>query len=202
MRESIVETILGAVVIAVAAFFMWFSLSETSEASSGARYEVLARFNNINGIERGTDVRLAGMKIGVVKATEIDPKRFEARVSLAIDEGIELPDDSDAKIVSDGLLGGAYVAIEPGGSFDNIAKDGSGEIIYTRGAVDLLTLFGSLASGSGDDSAGSGGADAVDYGTGSGSGSGSGSVLDGLEDFDSPPPADDDGAGEPSGDGE
>ena len=48
------------------------------------------------------------------------------------------------------LLGGAYVALEPGGSFDNIPQDGSGEIQYTRGSVDLLTLFASFASGGGN----------------------------------------------------
>ena len=70
---------------------------------------------------------------------------------MEVSADVTLPDDSDARVVSDGLLGRAYIAIEPGGSFDNIPTDGSGEIIYTRGAVDLLTLFASFAQGGGEE---------------------------------------------------
>ena len=56
------------------------------------------------------------------------------------------PDDTDARITADGLLGGSYIALEPGGGFDLIAQDGTGEILFTRGSVDLLTLVGSFAS--------------------------------------------------------
>ena len=150
MRESLVETILGGVVVLVAGVFLWFGLSASASDGGGDRYEVLARFNNVSGIERGSDVRIAGMKKGIVKDVVYDAERFEARAILAIDGDVQLPADSDARIVTDGLLGGAFVAIEAGGSFDNVANDGSGEIIYTRGAVDLLTLFASFASGGND----------------------------------------------------
>ena len=154
MRESIFETFLGLIVIGVAGAFLYFALNTTSSASNAAgRYEVSARFNSISGVDRGTDVRLAGVKVGIVTDVQIDPQRYEAVVRMSIDDTIELPDDTDARISTDGLLGGAYVAIEPGGGFDVIAKDGSGEIIYTRGSVDLLTLFASFAAqGNGGDS--------------------------------------------------
>jgi phospholipid/cholesterol/gamma-HCH transport system substrate-binding protein len=71
-------------------------------------------------------------------------------VTISLDEKWALPEDTDARVSTDGLLGGAYVALEPGGSFDNIPQDGTGEIKYTRGSVDLLTLFASFASGSGE----------------------------------------------------
>jgi len=84
--------------------------------------------------------------------------RAEAVLRLAVDSQLELPDDTDARISTDGLLGGSYIALEPGGGFDVIAQDGTGEIIYTRGSVDLLTLVGSFASslggGDGDDASG------------------------------------------------
>jgi len=161
MRESVVETLIGAVVLIVALIFLWFALANGADAPTGSgRYDVTARFNNVSGINRGSDVRLAGVKIGVVKSIESDFDRYEAVVTLAIDEGAPLPDDTDARISTDGLLGGAYVALEPGASFDYIARDGSGEILYTRGSVDLLTLFASFASGSGGDSGGGGGASA------------------------------------------
>ncbi|MEO1475894.1 MAG: outer membrane lipid asymmetry maintenance protein MlaD [Pseudomonadota bacterium] len=153
MRESVFETIVGALVLVAAAAFMWFALDRGGDANTGGeRYVVSAKFNNVSGINRGSDVRLAGLKVGVVEDMQLNAQTYEADVSLSIDGLVDLPDDSDARISSDGLLGGAYVALEPGGGFDLIAKDGSGEILYTRGSVDLLTLVGSFASSLGGDS--------------------------------------------------
>jgi phospholipid/cholesterol/gamma-HCH transport system substrate-binding protein len=150
MRESAFETLIGAAVVAVAAVFLWFALARGGEASgSGNQYDVTARFNSVSGLARGSDVRIAGVKAGIVKAIDGDPERFEAVVTLALDTKWVLPDDTDARVSTDGLLGGAYIALEPGAGMDNIAQDGTGEIQYTRGSVDLLTLFASFASGGG-----------------------------------------------------
>jgi phospholipid/cholesterol/gamma-HCH transport system substrate-binding protein len=148
MRESFFETLVGALVVAVAGFFLWFALARGGEASTGSKqYDVTARFNSVSGLARGSDVRIAGVKAGVVKAIDGDPERFESVVTLSLDSKWVLPDDTDARVSTDGLLGGAYIALEPGAGFDNIAQDGTGEIQYTRGSVDLLTLFASFASG-------------------------------------------------------
>ncbi|WP_213271528.1 outer membrane lipid asymmetry maintenance protein MlaD [Hyphomonas sp.] len=154
MRESLFETLIGAIVIGVAGFFLWFALARGGDtAAVGAnQYEVTARFNSVSGISRGSDVRIAGVKAGVVKTIEGDPETFEAVLKLSLDSKWALPDDTDARISTDGLLGGAYIALEPGAGFDTIAQDGTGEIIYTRGSVDLLTLFASFASGGGGSS--------------------------------------------------
>lgn len=154
MRESIFETLVGAIVVAVAAVFLWFALAVGGDAEAGGdQYTVIARFNNVSGISRGSDVRIAGVKAGVVKSIEGDPKRFEAVLTLALDKKWELPDDTDARISTDGLLGGSYIGLEPGGGYDVIPQDGTGEIQYTRGSVDLLTLFASFAGGGGGDKA-------------------------------------------------
>ncbi len=155
MRDTAFETLVGALVVGVAAFFLWFALAQGGEASAGGNtYDVTARFNNVSGLSRGSDVRLAGVKAGVVKATDGDPERFEAVVTLALDQKWRLPDDTDARFSTDGLLGGAYIAPEPGASLETIARDGTGTIDYTRGSVDLLTLFASYASaGSANDTA-------------------------------------------------
>lgn len=150
MRESFFETLIGALVVGVAAFFLWFALARGGEASTGSsQYDVTARFNSVSGLARGSDVRIAGVKAGVVKSIDGDPERFEAVLTMSLDSKWVLPDDTDARISTDGLLGGAYVALEPGGGFDNIPQDGTGQIQYTRGSVDLLTLFASFASGGG-----------------------------------------------------
>lgn len=158
MRESIAETLIGAVVVAVAGVFLWYALATGADApATGGRYDVTARFNNVGGISRGADVRLAGVKVGVVKRIDTDFERYEAVVTLAVDEALPLPEDTDARVSTDGLLGTSYISLQPGGSTDLIARDGSGEILYTRGAVDLLTLFASFAQGSGDGGSGGSG---------------------------------------------
>lgn len=160
MRESLFETIIGALVVCVAGAFFWFAVDRGGEGQSASgQYELLARFNNVSGISRGSDVRIAGVKAGVVKAIEGDPERFEAIVTMSLDEKWALPDDSDARISTDGLLGGSYIAIEPGGGFDTLAQDGTGELQFTRGSVDLLTLFASFASGNGASSDGASSSD-------------------------------------------
>lgn len=152
MRESAFETIVGAVVVAVAAIFLWFAFARGGDASasSGPSYNVSARFNSVSGLSTGSDVRLAGVKAGVVKSIDVDPETFEAVLTLSLNSKWALPDDTDARISTDGLLGGAYIALEPGGGLETIAQDGTGIIQYTRGSVDLLTLFASFASGGGE----------------------------------------------------
>ena len=147
MRESSFETLIGFLVVAAAVVFAMFALNNGTDGDVGSgSYELTDRFNNVAGISRGADVRLAGVKIGVVQAVKADYERAEAIVTLAVDDKLELPDDTDARITADGLLGGSYIALEPGGGFDLIAQDGTGEILFTRGSVDLLTLVGSFAS--------------------------------------------------------
>lgn len=157
MRESVFETLTGLGVVVAAALFMSYALANGTENGPGsASYEVSARFNNALGISAGSDVRLAGVKVGVVSDMEIDFDRIEAVVRLRIDERVEIWDDAVVKVSSESLLGGSFIDLDAGGGgYDLIAKDGSGEILNTRGSVDLLTLVGSFASGFGDD----GGAD-------------------------------------------
>ncbi len=154
MRNSTAETIVGALVVALAAVFLWYAFNQGGDASSrGDQYDLSARFSRAGGIDRGTDVRIAGVKAGIVTQIEGDPERFDAIVKMRLDSKWKLPGDTDARIVSDGLLGGAYVELEPGAEDAVIAQDGTGEIIYTQGNVDLLTLFASFMSGGGGESA-------------------------------------------------
>ncbi|MEO1688138.1 MAG: MlaD family protein, partial [Pseudomonadota bacterium] len=83
-----------------------------------------------------------------IRALELDTERFRAVATLQISADVKLPDDSDAAIQSEGLLGGAYVALTPGGS-DLLLADGD-EILYTQGSVNLLDLVGAAISGRGE----------------------------------------------------
>lgn len=140
------ETIVGAAVAAVAVGFFVFAATQAGATSSANGYELFARFQRVDGVNVGSDVRVSGVKVGVVRAVGLDPDTYDARLTLAIEGNIQVLDDSTARIASDGLLGGAYVAIEPAG-FDALPP--GGEIPNTQGAVDLLTVLASFAQGSG-----------------------------------------------------
>jgi phospholipid/cholesterol/gamma-HCH transport system substrate-binding protein len=141
------ETLLGAAVVVVAVGFFAFAAAQGGQSETGPGYELNARFQRVNGIARGSDVRVSGVKVGVVRSVALDPETYEAVLVMSVNNGVQVPDDSTASIASDGLLGGAYVNIEPAG-FDLIAAGGT--IPNTRGSIDLLTLFASFAQGGGE----------------------------------------------------
>lgn len=141
------ETILGAAVAAVAVGFFAFAAAQAGQTGGAGGYDLTARFQRVDGVDVGSDVRVSGVKVGVVRAVALDPETYLAELTMAIDGNVQVLDDSTARIASDGLLGGAYVAIEPAG-LDPLPA--GGEIPNTQGAVDLLTLFASFAQGQGD----------------------------------------------------
>jgi phospholipid/cholesterol/gamma-HCH transport system substrate-binding protein len=140
------ETIIGAIVVAVAAGFLYFMYTSTG-AGSVSGYEVTARFSSADGISNGTDVRLHGIKIGTVSGLSLDPKTYYAVARLSIGNDVKIPDDSSVKITSSGFLGSNYVAIQPGGSEKMIAQ--GGELTNTQGAVDVMGLIGRAVMGGG-----------------------------------------------------
>jgi phospholipid/cholesterol/gamma-HCH transport system substrate-binding protein len=140
-REQWVETGVGAVVLVVAASFLFYSLTAAGPGR-GHGYAISAKFGQVGALAPGANVSVAGVKVGTVTTIDLDPKTYQAIVRLDLDSKIPLPADSTAKITSDGLLGGAHIAIEPGGSTENL-KPG-GEIANTQGAVDLFGLVGQM----------------------------------------------------------
>lgn len=137
-RGALFETLVGAAVVAVAAAFLWYAFGVTGGRRHAGAYHLSAVFGRIDGVDVGADVRIAGVKVGAVAASRLDPKTYEATLDLSLDKGVAVPEDSVAKIASDGLLGGAHVSIEPGAS-DEILKDGAA-IHLTQGSIDLLGL--------------------------------------------------------------
>ncbi len=146
MNNNTVETLIGAIVVAVAAAFLFFAYTSAGSGSVSG-YEIMAKFAAADGITPGTDIRLHGIKVGTVSALTLDPKTYEAIAHLSIRNDVKVPDDSAVKITSSGLLGSSYVAIQPGGS-DNMVKPG-GELTNTQGSVDLMGLIGRAVIGGG-----------------------------------------------------
>ncbi len=156
MQNSTVETLIGAVVIAVAGLFLFFAYTGSGVGSISGGYDVSARFNRADGVNVGTDVRLSGIKVGTVEKLSLDPKSYNAVVTIAMENTVRLPDDSSVRITSDGLLGNQYLSIEPGGSMQMI-KPG-GEIENTQGSIDLIGLLGKFAFSPGSGGGAAGGA--------------------------------------------
>ena len=143
------ETFIGAAVVAVAAGFLVYSAQYASVAQSGSGYGLSASFRSVEGISIGTDVRLAGVKIGTVTDIQLDPQTFRAETSFRVQDGVVLPDDSAVLISSEGLLGGNFVEILPGGSPFNLEP--GDEIEDTQSSVSLVSLLLKFVSGGSDE---------------------------------------------------
>ena len=137
MKENLIETLVGAAVVVVAIIFVIYGYSVT-EFDNADGYVVSAQFDRVDGLTIGSDVRMAGIKVGSVTQLSLDEKNYVANVNIMLNGDIKLPDDSSAKIASEGLLGGNYISLVPGGSMDNL--EAGGEILYTQGSVDLIGL--------------------------------------------------------------
>lgn len=145
MANSVAEAVIGAVVLATAAGFVVYAGQVRGTSVTGGSYPLTAKFRSAEGIGVGTDVRLAGIKVGSVTGLSLDPVTFEADATFLVQDNLELPDDSDVKIASEGLLGGNFVEITPGGSMTNFAS--GDQILNTQGSVSLLNLLMKFAGG-------------------------------------------------------
>jgi len=141
MKGNVIEAVMGAVVLLVAAVFVFFAYN-TSQVRAVQGYSVSADFQRIDGIRDGGDVRISGIKVGSVLSETLDPKTFLANVRMSIDPSVKLPDDTVAEIISAGLLGDKYVSLVPGGS-DKVIPPG-GTIKYTQASVSLENLIGQM----------------------------------------------------------
>lgn len=146
MSKNAVETIVGAAVLCVAIGFGYYATNEIN-LNPDSGYKVSARFSNVDGIGNGSEVRIGGIKVGVVSDMDLDPKTYEALINLNINRGIKVPEDSSANIVSSGLLGSKYVSIAPGAS-DEILVGGD-EISFTQSSINIETLIGKMVHSGG-----------------------------------------------------
>lgn len=148
MKDNLVETLVGAAVLVIAGLFVAYGYSIT-ESDSADGYALSAQFDRVDGLTVGSDVRMSGIKVGTVTGLTLDTENFYANAEFVISGTVELPEDTSAKITSEGLLGGNYVSLSPGGSEDTL---GAGdEILYTQGSVDLIGLVSQALFSAGDE---------------------------------------------------
>lgn len=145
MHRNVIETVMGAVVLAVALFFLGFAYS-SANLRTASGYTLKAQFDQADGVAAGTDVRIGGVKVGTVTSVALDPESYLANVELSIDPSIKLSADTAAAISSDGLLGGRTLSLSPGARPDDAngwLKDGD-VIDHTQSNPSLEQLLGQV----------------------------------------------------------
>ncbi len=147
MNHNAIETVLGGIVLLIAGFFLVFALG-AADMKSVSGYNVSANFSNADGLNPGLDVRISGVKVGSIVSTKLDPKTYQAKVTMSIMPNIELPTDTVAKVSSEGLLGGKYMALEPGAEEEMIKPNG--RIQYTQAALNLEEMIGKFIFSAGN----------------------------------------------------
>jgi phospholipid/cholesterol/gamma-HCH transport system substrate-binding protein len=156
VRRHVIESVMGAVVLIVAAVFIYFAYV-TAGIGVAPGYTVRAEFFKIGGLSAGSDVQISGIRVGTVSETRLDPVTYVAIVTMSINEDVKLPEDTVASIDSQGILGGKYVRLEPGQATTFIAP--GGRITQTRAYRSLEDQVGEiifLATTPGTPQAGSG----------------------------------------------
>ncbi|MEL7212344.1 MAG: outer membrane lipid asymmetry maintenance protein MlaD [Pseudomonadota bacterium] len=148
MSENKTEVIVGTAVLAAAIGFLVYAGQATGYSNDTGEYDLMASFRSVEGISVGTDVRMAGVTVGSVKALNLNAETFRADTTLSIADGIAVPDDTSVAIASEGLLGGNFVELVPGGSPFNLEP--GDEIIDTQSSVSLISLLLKFVSGSGE----------------------------------------------------
>ena len=145
MSAERTETLVGAAVLMAAVSFGLFGARIADIGGGSDSYPLTASFRSLEGVSVGTDVRLAGVKIGTVTAVSLNPETYRADTVVEIDQATQIPDDSAIVISSEGLLGGSFVEVMPGGS--PFFFDAGDEIVDTQGSVSLISLLLKFVSG-------------------------------------------------------
>jgi phospholipid/cholesterol/gamma-HCH transport system substrate-binding protein len=152
MPRKLPELITGFAVLIAAAVFLFYALGTAGETGTGG-YPLQAQFSSIGGLTVGSDVKIGGVIIGHVADEHLDPNTYAAIVRLSINNNVKVPDDSSASVSSDGLLGGNYIGISPGGSNTMLAPGQS--FAVTQSAINIEDLLGKFIFSMGGSNTGS-----------------------------------------------
>ena len=148
MAENQTEVLAGAAVLAAAIGFVLYAVQSTGFSGTADSYDLRASFRSVEGITLGSDVRMAGVKVGTITSLDLNPTTFFADATVSVQKGLQLPDDSAILVSSEGLLGGNFIELVPGGSETNLEP--GAEIEDTQGAVSLISLLMKFVSGGSD----------------------------------------------------
>jgi phospholipid/cholesterol/gamma-HCH transport system substrate-binding protein len=143
-QNNIAETLIGAGVVAVALVLAALAYYRTGSGGVSG-YEINAKLSKADGLAVGTDVRLAGIKVGTVSDMTLDPKTYLVTVHMNIQHDVQLPVDSSILVTQAGFLGGQYLSITPGGEDKMMTAGATFE--NAQGSIDVMGLVGRFATG-------------------------------------------------------
>tara|TARA_B100001093_G_scaffold437640_1_gene436647 strand:- start:114 stop:635 length:522 start_codon:yes stop_codon:yes gene_type:complete len=132
------EAFVGFVVLSIIGISVYFAFLSTDLKPEGG-YKVTAQFTAVDGLVVGSDVRIGGVKVGAVTDQKVDPQTFKAVVTMTIRSDVRLASDTRVRIGNDGLLGGNYIKLEPGGGKKSVG-DGA-ELRKTKDVISLGELL-------------------------------------------------------------
>ena len=135
MGRNLIETVMGAVVLLVTAIFLFFAW-DMAQVRAVKGYDVKAVFFRVGGLTAGSDVRIAGIKVGTVDDIRLDPSTYDAVITMNVSADVRIPADSSATISAEGLLGGKYVRIEPGSATEMLSAGASIENTHDYRALE------------------------------------------------------------------
>ena len=140
MKINFLDAFLGLLVLSLAGLFLFYIyITVDTKFFKSDAFQLHARFDNIDGIVAGSKVKLSGVNIGTVKSISLEPEDFYALITMGFDKQFNFPDDTEASVQTEGLLGGSYISILPGGS--DVMLLNNQEILYTQGSTSLLNLM-------------------------------------------------------------
>ena len=141
MKDNVLETLVGSIVLAIAAFILFYAYVN-SKKDDAHGYPLIVKFEKADGLMAGSDVKVSGIKIGRVDSLQMDPNTYQAVAKILINPGVQFPKDTSAAIISESLLGGKYLSLTPGGD-EEYLKSGD-EISHAQSSVILESLIGQM----------------------------------------------------------
>lgn len=144
MRQNILEILMGTMVLIFAVTLLIFAYT-SNKSSITKGYPVTAKFDRIDGLVVGSDVKMSGIKVGTISNVMLDPQTYLAVVTMTLNPTVKLPTDTAAEVSSEGILGGKFMALVPGGADEILPPHG--EILYTQSSVNLESLIGKVMFG-------------------------------------------------------
>jgi len=148
MQRNVLETVMGAVVLLAAAAFLFIVYNASGVKAASGGYHLVMRLDQGGSLTPGTDVRVAGVKVGSVVKQEFDAKNYQAVITLDIDGKVQIPTDSSANADQDGLLGSSYVNVQIGGE-EEMLKDGDA-FQHATGVISLGKLIAMMLGNTSD----------------------------------------------------
>lgn len=139
------EAIIGGVILLICGLFFTHIFQQSDNIKRNVYKNVFyAKFNNIDGIQVGTEIKIAGVRVGMVEKTELDTNTFQVKVKMNINENLNIPTDSVVAVTSSGLLGGKFLNIKPG--VEDVFLTNGSSFSSTQSSLNLEDLIGKVVA--------------------------------------------------------